>query len=167
MKGSRFTTNQRIVGIFAFVLLISVSGAVFNSFQTQSLKAEIEKIYNDNLLSIDYLIEADRDAYQSSIAVAQALSKNIQDDNVKFNTALNEIAENVDQVEERYTQFYKISAFTKNDQYNQYDVYDENFRREHKSGTSCLIVWLACCKMGSLWKPMTYIMETIWPLLSQ
>ncbi|MBL3655870.1 methyl-accepting chemotaxis protein [Fulvivirga sediminis] len=132
MKGSRFTTNQRIVGIFAFVLLVSVSGAVFNSLQTQSLKAEIEKIYNDNLLSIDYLIEADRDAYQSSIAVAQALSKNIQRDNSKFNNALNEIAENVDQVEERYSKFYKISAFTKNDKYNQYDVYDENFRKEHK-----------------------------------
>nr|WKN36704.1 methyl-accepting chemotaxis protein [Tunicatimonas sp. TK19036] len=132
MKRSSFTTNQRIVGIFAFVLLISVSGAVYSTLQTQKLKAEIEKIYNDNLLSIDYLIEADRDAYQSSISIAQALSKTIQKDPEKFESALSDIKENVDQVHERYSQFYDISAFTKLEKYNQYDSYDATFREKHE-----------------------------------
>lgn len=132
MKKTRFTTDQRIIGIFAFVLLISVSGAVYNSFQTQKLKAEIEKIYNDNLLSIDYLIEADRDAYQSSVAISHALSENLQEDPVRFEATLTDIKENLNQVYERYTKFYEISAFTKLEKYNEYDAYDKLFREKYE-----------------------------------
>ncbi|GEM_PF-1814474 len=135
MKRLKITTNQRIVWIFALVLLISGIGAISNSLQTQKLKTEIEKIYNDNLLSIDYLIEADRDAYQSSIAISQALSKIVQRDTARFRSAIAEIKENLTQVHERYSQFYDISAFTKLEEYNEYDHYDATFREKHKELT--------------------------------
>lgn len=131
MKKTKFTTNQRIIGIFAFVLLISVSGAIYNSLQTQKLKAEIEKIYKDNLLSIDYLIEADRDAYQSSIAISHALSESVQANEGEFSTAVEDIKVNLEQVHERYTNFYDISAFTKLEKYDAYDTYDTQFREKY------------------------------------
>ncbi|PTB95973.1 hypothetical protein C9994_09470 [Marivirga lumbricoides] len=128
MKVFRLTTNQRIVYIFALVILISVGGAVFNSLQTQKLKAEIEKIYNDNLLSIDYLIEADRDAYQGSIAITHALSNKAASDKKFLDALVEEIRSNLQQVEDRYNQFFEISAFTKLDIYDEYDVYNNTFR---------------------------------------
>lgn len=128
MKTSKLTTNQRIVYIFALVILISVSGAVYNSLQTQKLESEIDKIYNDNLLSIDYLIEADRDAYQASIAIMHAVSdKTAATNPERLNTLIGEVFENLDQVNSRYKQFYDISAFTQNDEHNAYDTYDEEF----------------------------------------
>lgn len=128
MKLLKLTTNQRIVYIFAFVILISVGGAVYNSLQTQKLKAEIDRIYNDNLLSIDYLIEADRDAYQASIAIMHAISdKAAASDPVKLKALIAEIFENLDQVNTRYKQFYDISAFTQSDLNNEYDIHDKEF----------------------------------------
>ncbi|UII19040.1 methyl-accepting chemotaxis protein [Fulvivirga ligni] len=131
MKMTKLTTNQRIIGIFTFVLMISVAGAVYNSLQTQKLKLEIDKIYNDNLLSIDYLIEADRDAYQSSIALAHALSLGIDGESEQYNSTQTEIRENLDQVHERYTNFFEVSAFTKLEKFNKYDSYDKSFRENH------------------------------------
>lgn len=128
MKTIKFTTNQRIVYIFALTILISISGAVYNSLQTKKLEQEIDNIYNDNLLSIDYLIEADRDAYQASIAITHAISdKSAARNPERLNTLIGEILENLDQVSSRYKQFYEISAFTQNDDNNEYDVYDEAF----------------------------------------
>lgn len=131
MKLLKLTTNQRIVYIFALVILISVGGAIYNSLQTQKLKAEIEKIYNDNLLSIDYLIEADRDAYQSSIAITQALSNKAAKDPDVLNGLIADITDNLVQVSDRYNKFFEISAFTKLEEFNQYDSYDKTFRANH------------------------------------
>jgi len=131
MLSSRFTTNQRIVAIFLFVTLITVAGAVYNNLQTQKLKGEIEKIYNDNLLSIDYLIESDRDAYQSSISLAHALSGRKEIDEAKLDSTIVEIRTNLAQTLQRYDKFFKISAFTKLSEFDQYDGYDKNFREKY------------------------------------
>ncbi|WMN07741.1 methyl-accepting chemotaxis protein [Marivirga arenosa] len=132
MKLVKLTTNQRIVYIFAFVILISVGGAVYNSLQTQKLKTEIDKIYNDNLLSIDYLIEADRDAYQSSIAIAQALSNKNGSEDDYLAQVEDDVQTNLQQVSDRYNQFFEISAFTKLEEFNQYDSFDATFRKNHE-----------------------------------
>ncbi|MDW7691685.1 methyl-accepting chemotaxis protein [Flammeovirgaceae bacterium SG7u.111] len=131
MNSIKLTTNQRIVVIFLFVIFISLSGAVYTTFQTQKLKVEIEKIYNDNLLSIDYLIEADRDAYQSSILIAQVFSQYKLKDTTKINSTVVDIKENLEQVSDRYNQFFNISAFTKLKEYDQYDIHDKTFREKH------------------------------------
>ncbi|WP_020531284.1 methyl-accepting chemotaxis protein [Flexithrix dorotheae] len=131
MKLFELTTNQRIVIIFLFVIFISISGAIYNSLQTQELKGEIEKIYNDNLLSIDYLIEADRDAYQSSILISQALSDIVKEDSAKLSSMFIDIKDNLAQVSERYNKFFNISAFTKLKEFDKYDTYDKTFREKH------------------------------------
>ena len=128
----KFTTNQRIVVIFLFVTLITISGAVYNNLQTQQLKAEIEKIYKDNLLSIEYLIEADRDAYQSSIYISHALAGPRKGREISLDSMVAEIRDNIDQSMVRYDKFFQISAFTKLEQFNKYDVYDATFRNKHK-----------------------------------
>ncbi|UZR99141.1 methyl-accepting chemotaxis protein [Chondrinema litorale] len=128
----KFTTNQRIVVIFLFVTLITISGAVYNNLQTQQLKAEIEKIYKDNLLSIEYLIEADRDAYQSSIYISHALAGPRTGRDISLDSMVAEIRDNIEQSMVRYDKFFQISAFTKLEKFNQYDVYDATFRNKHK-----------------------------------
>ena len=132
----KFTTNQRIVVIFLFITLITISGAIYNNFQTQKLKVEIEKIYNDNLLSIEYLIEADRDVYQSSIYISHALAGSSRGTDISLDSMVAEIRDNLDQSMERYNKFFAISAFTKLDKYDKYDGFDATFRNKHKELSS-------------------------------
>lgn len=87
----------------------------------------IDNVYKIRLKSVDYLIEADRDAYQSNIAISHALSPTINSDKEKFNTSLDDIDVNYKQINERYVQFIEL--------YNQsgskpYPEYDSTFRAE-------------------------------------
>lgn len=131
MLDSKFTTNQRITIIFLLVTLITIAGAIYNNLQTQKLKREIETIYNDNLLSIDYLIESDRDAYQSSISLSHALNGRGKYNKVELDSIIIEARSNLAQTLQRYDKFFKISAFTKLSEFDQYDGYDKNFRERY------------------------------------
>jgi methyl-accepting chemotaxis protein len=60
---------------------------------------------NSSLNSIDFLIEADRDAYQSSIAISHCLQPSVYNDPETFKSTLGQIQENKIQVRERYSKF--------------------------------------------------------------
>ena len=72
----KFQIWKRLYFVFGLIILLSVVNLVYNLSSLQSSKESVVEI-NNSLLSIDYLIEADRDAYQSSIAISQCLQRNI------------------------------------------------------------------------------------------
>ncbi|QHT70119.1 HAMP domain-containing protein [Rhodocytophaga rosea] len=100
----KFQIWKRLYFVFGLIILLSVVNLVYNLDSLRSSEASVVKM-NASLLSIDYLIEADRDAYQSSIAISQCLQKDIYENGELFNQLLGEIEENKQQVKERYTQF--------------------------------------------------------------
>jgi len=95
----------RLAIVFSLIAIVTTFGFIYASLETRSIKNELDKIYKVNLLSIEYLIEADRDAYQSSIAISQILA-NRDTDHAELIKAINE---NIDQVEQRYNKFEEAS----------------------------------------------------------
>ncbi|BDX39640.1 chemotaxis protein [Tenuifilaceae bacterium CYCD] len=95
----------RLALVFALIILVTGFGFLYTSLKTRSIKNELDKIYKINLLSMEYLIEADRDAYQSSIAISQILA-NTEANNSEL---LKAVDENIAQVEQRYSKFETIS----------------------------------------------------------
>jgi methyl-accepting chemotaxis protein len=100
----KFQIWKRLYFVFGLIILLSVVNLVYNLDSLRSSKASVVEM-NASLLSIDYLIEADRDAYQSSIAISQCLQPHIYENEEAFNELLSEIEENKQQVKDRYTQF--------------------------------------------------------------
>ncbi|MGE0078169.1 MAG: methyl-accepting chemotaxis protein [Bacteroidales bacterium] len=99
----------RLALVFILIILVTGFGFLYTSLKTRSIKNELDKIYKVNLLSMEYLIEADRDAYQSSIAISQTLA-HTEIDNSQL---LKEVDENILQVEQRYSKFESISDITR------------------------------------------------------
>ncbi len=106
----RFQIWQRLYFVFGLIILLSVGNLVFNMNSLTSSKESVVGMYS-SLQSIGFLVEADRDAYQSSIAISQSLQKEVYENPELLEGKINEILENKSQVKDRYTRFsdiYKI-----------------------------------------------------------
>lgn len=120
--------GQRLIYTFLIVILLLSINAIYIYTNTNTLKEELSAIYNVHLLSIDYLIEADRDAYQSNLAVSQALdSGNHQEENLS--NLISTIEENKNQVGMRYEKFREQFIIRKN---KIYEDIDKLFQDHHK-----------------------------------
>lgn len=97
--------GHRLGLVFILIVLATSVVLVYTIVQLSKIKKEINDLYKVHLVSIDYLIEADRDAYQSSIALSHAMSEVIYNDPVKFDEKIKAVWENYDQVNERYSKF--------------------------------------------------------------
>ncbi|NLF43858.1 MAG: hypothetical protein GX587_14285, partial [Bacteroidales bacterium] len=73
MKVKDFKIGTRLVFVFSIVVLLMLVAFISTIINTRSIKGKIDSIYNDHLMSIDYLIESDRDAYQMNLALSYTL----------------------------------------------------------------------------------------------
>ena len=111
------------------VIGVCFSKSAEDDLKTQEIKKEIDSHYGVHLLSMDFLLQADRDAYQSSISISQSMSiyaQSNEDLKKKLNTGINE---NIEQVLDRYGKFEKISPFV-NDTENK--AKNQSFHESYK-----------------------------------
>ena len=77
--------STRFFVFFSLIVIVNVLGFIINASSINSIKKDTSTIYNYRFKGVDFLIEADRDAYQSSIAISMALNKNIYTNHDKLN----------------------------------------------------------------------------------
>jgi len=106
-------TGRRLSLFFMITLVLILFGFIYAIVQTQTIKKQIDSIYNIQLVSIDYLLQADRDGYQSSISISQAMSDKVQSDSLDMTPFINAINENVAQVDQRFGKFESVSDVAK------------------------------------------------------
>ncbi|MDY6801856.1 MAG: methyl-accepting chemotaxis protein [Bacteroidota bacterium] len=109
--------GMRLVLVFFLIILVVVIGNIFNITQIHKVQEKVDLIYEDHLMSIDYLIEADRDAYQSSVALIQMVSLAYNNDMARVENKISEVWENFEQVNDRYNDFNSVSYVAKNNEY--------------------------------------------------
>jgi methyl-accepting chemotaxis protein len=100
--------SKRLILIFSLVVFLYICSLGYNIFNLMHVNKMIENIYNIRLRSVDFLVEADRDAYQSSIAISQALNTRINSDDAKLKKYCTEISTNYKQIFERYDKFHAL-----------------------------------------------------------
>lgn len=99
--------GRRLAVVFLVIVVLIVLNAVYAAFSSNILSKKLDTIYKESFLSIDYLIEADRDAYQSNLALCMALDMVNYEDPAKLKRLLESVEENRGQVEMRYSKFAK------------------------------------------------------------
>ncbi len=93
---------------FVVVVLLICIGFGYTLTKIQSIKEYLTSIYSQDLVSIDYLLQADRDAYQSSLAISQLFVFDVlNEDHQKLDEEkyLSDAKENLEQVKERFDFF--------------------------------------------------------------
>ena len=104
-------TRSKFILFFGIIVIAVASGLLISLRFSFSMKADIDSIYEIHMQGIDFLVESDRDAYQSSIAISQyfnviSISKNLP---IELRTRLTkEIMENIEQTETRFNKFQTV-----------------------------------------------------------
>ncbi len=116
----KFIDNLRIgrrLSLQLVVVIVMISlGFGYTLTKTQTIKRYLTAIYSEDLASIQFLLEADRDAYQSSLAIGQLLVFDSLNEDHEKNTEekyLSDAKENLDQVKQRFDKFIETSKYAK------------------------------------------------------
>ena len=63
--------SKKLIIVFASIIALYTINLGYNSYNLFVAKHDLNDIYQIRLKSVAFLIEADRDAYQSSITISQ------------------------------------------------------------------------------------------------
>ena len=116
--------RNKIVGAFLILLMLSISSSVYVSYNISNMKSNVKELTDVNFLGITFLLEADRDSYQSNVALLQIMSI---EDNEKINKIIVKgVNDNMLQISQRFEKF-KVNLANKlsssKDKFDEFDKY--------------------------------------------
>ena len=116
--------RNKIVGAFLILLMLSISSSVYVSYNISNMKSNVKELADVNFLGITFLLEADRDSYQSNVALLQIMSL---EDNEKINKIIVKgVNDNMLQISQRFEKF-KVNLANKlsssKDKFDEFDKY--------------------------------------------
>ncbi len=121
--------RKKMVFVFSMINLVFIAGFASVIFFLQTINKATHDIYNEGLIGVENLIEADRDAYQSSLAIAQAFNFSIAKDGDKVKAYISDITGNLTQVEERFTKFRTIYVQSGRPPHEAFDRFDAQYTK--------------------------------------
>ena len=118
------TIKNKIIASFSVLLFISILSSVLISYNMNQIKTNVNELSNKGFAGITFLLEADRDSYQSNLSLAQIINlDNKELINKKIKKGVNN---NIKQVKQRFDKFKKL-LFTdmnsKTSEFNDFDRY--------------------------------------------
>ena len=109
LKLNEIKIGKRLTLVFALIGFLYMGNVAFNTIGTYRIENENEKMYSKCLIGSNELVEGDRDAYQSNLALLIAIDYVNQGLYEKSKHELKVCKENIIQVdEERYATFKEI-----------------------------------------------------------
>lgn len=140
-KNIKIGKRLTITVVFMMSIFIAINAYMLISLKV--LKKQTVQIYQVDLLSIDYLVEADRDAYQSSLALSQYFHNSVYSDPEKAAAIVKAVWENYDQIALRYGNFEKSFGMVEKKEYSAKNAEFHKYREDLKSETEAIINYLA------------------------
>ena len=107
-KFSDLKIGWKLLVAFSGILGVFVAGFFFVFVSLRIINAATGDIYNEGLVGVENLIEADRDAYQSNIAIAQSFRYIESGDLKPVEKYISDVDQNLAQVLERFTVFENV-----------------------------------------------------------
>jgi methyl-accepting chemotaxis protein len=129
MKFKDLKIKTKFFLVFSLIILITAAAAVWQIRNIKVIGESAAAVYKVRLLSMNYLLQADRDAYQSSIAVSQALNlvlgKNVTDKD--FDKYIAAIDENYAQIGQRFNKFMKLHIDNGGENVAEFQQFSSNY----------------------------------------
>lgn len=124
--------SKKLVYVFTLIVFLYTISLGFNGYNLFVAKHDLHDIYQIRLKSVAFLIQADRDAYQSSLAMSQSLNKKGTLTQEQLLSKSKDIIENLQQIDQRYNKFYDLFKTVAD---VKYAANDSTFRAEYKKLT--------------------------------
>lgn len=118
---NRYKIGMRLSFAFFLIMILYLGNLVYLLIVMNSTKNSSSDIFNRNVMSIDYLLEADRDFYQSNLAISHALSYFESGKQTELEKTWPDVFENMEQVKTRYEKFNVLFNLKGNVKYRSTD----------------------------------------------
>ena len=126
MKIRNYNIGKRLLFVFLLVAILFMGCSAYFLIQLNRIEYLNSDLFNRNLKAIDFLLEADRDAYQSRLAISHSLKNIPKQEREKLKI---EIAENLEQLHTRYSKYAEIYNVTAVEVFkNQDSIYQTNHK---------------------------------------
>lgn len=119
--------GQKLFFVFATILAVFTAGFITVLFSLISIHEATSEMYNQGLIGIENLIEADRDAYQSSIAIADLFISGSGASAEKQKELYDAVDSNLVQVRERFDKFTAVYALVSDVKHPAFGVFESNY----------------------------------------
>ncbi|HPX47194.1 MAG TPA: methyl-accepting chemotaxis protein [Treponemataceae bacterium] len=119
--------GQKLFVVFAVILVVFTFGFVSVLFSLMRINEATSAIYNRGLVGVENLIEADRDAYQSSMALADLFILENNAGSGKKQELMEAADTNLVQVRERFEKFTVIYLEIHAGKHPAFGVFDTHF----------------------------------------
>jgi len=126
LKLNNLTIGRRISLILTVILLLFSVAMLINFFNLTRINKNIDKIYKIRLISITNLVEADRDLYQSNLALNKALYQEHRRSS-DLRDILVETRENLVQVNDRFTKYSELYRDEYKSGQADFDIFTRNY----------------------------------------
>ncbi len=118
--------RSKLFVVFALIITVIIGGFGYVFYTLTGMNSATDGIYNEGLVGIQHLLEADRDAYQSSIAISHALNSLGMGGSANISPLVKEVSTNLEQVNQRFTVFETVALSAGLD--------GKDFFRQYKDG---------------------------------
>jgi methyl-accepting chemotaxis protein len=128
--------RNKIIGAFLILIVISISSSIFVSYNIGQIKSNVKELTDENFTGITFLLEADRDSYQSNVALLHIMNT---EDSEKINKTIQKgVSDNILQVRQRFDKFKNNLADRLLDKNAEFEKF-EQFYNTTKTNTEKLI----------------------------
>ena len=121
------TIKNKIVGAFTVLIVISLISSAFVSYNINHIKENVTKLGEVDFAGVTVLLEADRDSYQSNLALLQIM--NISNDEEIQKTIKDGVLNNLKQVRQRFDKFKKSIYSQMKDKKAKFDEFDTFYKQ--------------------------------------
>ena len=98
--------KSKIIGAFLVLITITLVSSVYVSFNITHIKENVADLAKRDFTGITFLLEADRDSYQSNVALSQIINlKNPQESEKLIKDG---VSNNIKQVRQRFDKFKNL-----------------------------------------------------------
>jgi methyl-accepting chemotaxis protein len=127
---SNLKVGQRVLITFVVITTMYILNIAYNLSNLNGIKVNISSIYNNRFLGITALLEGDRDAYQSRMAILESCNTALLNSSDSLKTTeidFKVVNENLDQLEKRFNKFRGIYLANGGIENSTFDVFENKF----------------------------------------
>jgi len=146
--------KNKIISSFLVLIVISLISSIFVSVNIKSINHNVKDLSEKDFAGITFLLEADRDSYQSNLALLQIMNSNNQEViDKKIKKGVNN---NIEQVRQRFDKFKNLLYSEMIDKQSKFDEFDKSYAQT-QTNTQKIINLV---KQGKVDQAKNYYFET-------
>jgi methyl-accepting chemotaxis protein len=125
------TIKAKVIGAFLVLIGLTLISSLYVSYNMNTVESNVKKLSEKDFAGITFLLEADRDSYQSNVALSQII--NLQDNQKAQKLIDKGVNDNIKQVGQRFEKFKNLLKNDLANESSRFNEFDELYAKTNQN----------------------------------